>query len=316
MKKLLLTSAIVFIISIAQAQNLVPNYSFESFTSCPTATAQFNLIPPWQMPANTSSASSDYFNACNTNATADVPTNVAGSQNARTGVGYAGIYTYGSGVREYMQIQLSAPLIAGTVYNVEMYVSPAEEAGMAADAIGIHISTGAISGTGSYSPLPFIPQIVNPTNNIISDTTVWTLVSGSYTALGGENYITIGNFLNDANTNSLTFNSSGWSRGYYYIDDVSVAPASETLINENETTNSVAIFPNPFSAQTVLQTNTSLNNATLSVQNCMGQIVKQITNISGHTVILPREFLANGLYFITLTQDDKVITTKKVVITD
>lgn len=315
MKKLFLISTTVLIVTFTHGQNLVPNYSFENYVSCPTATAQLNLATPWVMPASTGTASSDFYNGCNLSGTAGVPSNAAGYQNANTGEGYAGIYTYGAGSsREYLQVQLSSSLIAGTVYSVEMYVSPSENAGIATDAIGIYISTGAISGIGSYNPLPYLPQISNPTNNIISDTTGWTLVSGYYTASGGENYITIGNFLDDASTNNLTFNSSGWARGYYWIDDVSISTA--TGINENQTSNSLTIFPNPFSTKTVLRTDNLLYNATLSVENSFGQTVKQIKNIFGQTVILSRDHLTTGLYFLSLTQDDKVITTKKILITD
>lgn len=78
----------------------------------------------------------------------------------------------------------------------------------------------------------------------------------------------------------------------------------------------VEIFPNPFSSQTVLQTVNPLHNATLTVYNSHGQAVKQIKNINGQTVILSRDNLASGLYFVHLTQDNKVIATKKILITD
>lgn len=115
MKKLFLISTTVLMSLVANGQNLVPNYSFENYTSCPTATAQFNLATPWDMPANTGGATTDFYNECNTTGTADVPLNVGGYQSAKTGIGYAGLYTYGAGVREYMQVQLSSSLIAGAV---------------------------------------------------------------------------------------------------------------------------------------------------------------------------------------------------------
>jgi hypothetical protein len=78
----------------------------------------------------------------------------------------------------------------------------------------------------------------------------------------------------------------------------------------------VTIFPNPFSTQTILQTDILLSNATLSVNNCLGQTIKQIKNISGNTVTLLRDNLASGLYYIHLMQGDKVISTNKLIITD
>ena len=76
------------------------------------------------------------------------------------------------------------------------------------------------------------------------------------------------------------------------------------------------IYPNPFSTQTTLQTDNPLNNATLTLFNSFGQKVKQIKNISGQTVTFYRDNLPNGLYFVRLTQDSKVIITKKLLITD
>jgi len=80
--------------------------------------------------------------------------------------------------------------------------------------------------------------------------------------------------------------------------------------------NRISVFPNPFTSQTTLQTDNLLYNATLTVYNSFGQTVREIKNIVGETVTLFRDNLPGGLYFIRLTQDNKVITTEKLVITD
>ena len=84
----------------------------------------------------------------------------------------------------------------------------------------------------------------------------------------------------------------------------------------NEKENEMNIYPNPFSSQTTLQTNRNLINATMTVYNFFGQMVKQIKNISGQKVILHRDDLPSGLYFIRLAQDNKIIAADKLVITD
>jgi hypothetical protein len=86
-------------------------------------------------------------------------------------------------------------------------------------------------------------------------------------------------------------------------------------INETKNNFTFSIFPNPFSAQTVFQIAVPLVNATLSVDNCFGQTVKEITNISGQTVTFYRDDLPCGLYFLRLTEDNKIYT-DKLVITD
>ena len=76
------------------------------------------------------------------------------------------------------------------------------------------------------------------------------------------------------------------------------------------------VYPNPFSSSTTLRTDNLLKNATLTVYNLCGQTVKQIKNISGQTVILSRDNLPSGLYFIRLTEENKIIAVDKLVITD
>lgn len=80
--------------------------------------------------------------------------------------------------------------------------------------------------------------------------------------------------------------------------------------------NFINIYPNPFCRQTILQADNQLTNAILTVDNCIGQTVKQILNISGQTVTLHRDNLPSGLYFVRLTQDNKVIATNKLLITN
>lgn len=88
------------------------------------------------------------------------------------------------------------------------------------------------------------------------------------------------------------------------------------ITNSNLYPNSFKVFPNPFSTQTTLQTDILLHNATFTVYNCFGQTVREITNISGNTATFFRDNLPSGLYFIRLTQDNKQIETKKLIITD
>ena len=90
------------------------------------------------------------------------------------------------------------------------------------------------------------------------------------------------------------------------------ATGLNNLVDETE----ITILPNPFSTQTVLQTDNPLNNATLTVDNIFGQTVAQIKNISGQTVVFSSDNLASGLYFVRLTEENKTIAVDKLVITD
>ena len=77
-----------------------------------------------------------------------------------------------------------------------------------------------------------------------------------------------------------------------------------------------AIYPNPFSGQTILRSDNSFHDATLIVHNSIGQRVKEVPNISGQTVILTQDNLQSGIYFIRLTEENKTTVFNKLIITD
>jgi len=87
-------------------------------------------------------------------------------------------------------------------------------------------------------------------------------------------------------------------------------------IQEMQFIQSINIYPNPFSSSTTLERDIIFKDAILTVYNSLGQQVKLIKNISGKTIILHRDNLQSGLYFIRLTEDNKIIATDKLVITD
>lgn len=89
-----------------------------------------------------------------------------------------------------------------------------------------------------------------------------------------------------------------------------------TVPVENKNNTTLLIYPNPFSSETTLQANENLKGVTLTVYNSYGQTVIQIKNISGQAITLHRDNLPSSLYFVRLTQDNQLITTNKLVITD
>lgn len=77
------------------------------------------------------------------------------------------------------------------------------------------------------------------------------------------------------------------------------------------------IFPNPFNRVTTVQIeNPENSNFTLTVYSSYGQIVKQIKNITGKTILLYRDNLPGGLYFLQLTQGNEITAIEKLLITD
>jgi gliding motility-associated-like protein len=232
------------------AQNLVLNPSFENYTSCPVSISQFNLcvdwISPWIITTDTCSTPDLYNSCCTTPASfggVGVPNNLAGYRPAHSGNGYAGFIAYsggpscmglGDGWREYVEGHLSSPLVAGQEYCVSFYVSLPYSATYAVKNMGVYFSNSVVTDSctaivGDVSNLPYTPQL-QYTGGFLSDTTGWTRLQWNYTATGGEQYLTIGNFNNDANTSYTCSNSSSLTGvtgyAYYFIDDVSVIPGA------------------------------------------------------------------------------------------
>ncbi|MFZ2205563.1 MAG: gliding motility-associated C-terminal domain-containing protein, partial [Minisyncoccia bacterium] len=216
----------------AYAQNLVSNPSFENFTSCPTGGGQINKAFPWFNPTfNTP----NYYNSCSINASISVPANQIGYQNPRTGNAYGELDVfYGTpNGRTYIETPLSDTLIKGKKYCVEFYVSLAEVSKYASSSIQVYFSKDSIYDYSTLYNLPYIAQFENISGNVISDTVNWILVSGTYIAGGGEKYMTIGNFKDDANTDTV---SVGLISMYclYYIDDISIVQFPEINAGADE----------------------------------------------------------------------------------
>ena len=204
------------------AQNLVPNPSFESYISCPTTLLhQIDRCNDWFNPTG---ATPDYYNSCSVSVYADIPLNIYGFQNERTaGNAYTGIslYSINPNDREYVEVKLTQSLVAGKKYCVTFYVSCADSSELATSRLGIYLSNDSALGYFSDT-LAFQPQVENMFGNIISDSVGWVKISGIYSAAGGEKFLTIGNFYDDAGTDTLRIKQGIYRYSYYFIDDVSL----------------------------------------------------------------------------------------------
>lgn len=219
------TLLIIFCLGISiigKAQNLVPNPSFESYTTCPSSGGEITFAFPWY--GVTSGGSTDYFNTCAPFGASSVPKHGGiGYQFPRTGNGYAGIWMFSSAtdIREYLQVQLTSPLSSGQCYQVVYYANLFNTMGYALSSVDGYFSTTAISSTGTGYVLNLSPQIKRFDLTAINDTVVWARISSIYLASGGEKYLTIGNFSDDLSIDTINTGSSYYG-SYYYIDDVSV----------------------------------------------------------------------------------------------
>lgn len=217
------------------SQNLVPNSSFESYSICPTGSGQISNSLNW---FDASWGTVDLYNSCYTTGSVnvDVPDNAFGSQQAYSGSGYAGLITTffsppDVNYREYVSVKLIQPLAAGQSYFISFRVSLAENSYYCTDEIQLALTVDSLKSDTSYI-IPFTPQL-SYSGPIITDKNSWVTVSGSYVANGGEQFLTIGNFHNDLESdtsfcgNGVTFSEI---TSYFYLDEVCLSMDSVCFV--------------------------------------------------------------------------------------
>lgn len=311
----------VFLISIfsiffihINAQNLVPNYSFEIADTCPYSSAQIYYAQPWQ--SATAISSSDYFNSCNL-AGSGVPTNFAGNQLAQNGNAYAGIVMYADPVgtcwREYIQAPLLNPLIASTCYKFICYISVSDNNKFSVSNLGAYFSSTAVS-TCTQCLMPFSPQINYFDAAGIGNSSSWYKVESVFQASGGEQFITIGNFNADEFTTTFIVNTgpSVSDFAYYYIDSISLTQVVCPInigINENENFH-FDLYPNPVNEKLVIQID-NFESTTASIYNIIGELIfsQQIKN---EKTEIDLTSISNGIYFVKVINEERSIT-KRIV---
>lgn len=304
---------ILMICAICKGQNLITNGDFEQYSGCPSSFSQIDSAISWFNPTvgQGVGGTPDYYNICHTGPLVGVPTNNSGYQAAHSGVAYAGLScAYISpypDYREYIETGLTTPLVANSCYYFTMYVSLADESKMTTDDIGIYFSDTLISGITNFNALPYVPQLIN-TTGFITNTVGWTLVSGYYTALGGESFLIIGNFNDSANTTVQVVNSSVAGPPYFYVDDVTLTVC--TSLEEQNLNAEIKIYPNPV-------------NDKISISSTGNELVEFVLYDISARKIISQSFinstfinssqLAKGLYVYEVRNANRVIMKGKIL---
>jgi hypothetical protein len=236
---------IVFILSnlFLSGQNLVPNPSFEIYTACPSGDFQIELATPWFSPntATTSAGSkATYLNTCATDPNLQVPYfNGLDYRQPITGDACAGnlySYTTGTDYRKYITANLNSTLLNSNYYYISFYIGTALRGfRYATNNIAALISSAIPYNSNPNAVLNYTPQIIKYGNPVLNDTSGWIKIDGIYLANGTENYITIGNFKDDNNTDTV-YLGKGYFNAAYYLEDVSVINISTPQWQYRDTT--------------------------------------------------------------------------------
>lgn len=86
-----------------------------------------------------------------------------------------------------------------------------------------------------------------------------------------------------------------------------------SIKSEKNNTQIIRISPNPFSEYTKLRTSKILNNAKLYVYNTYGQKVRELIQLQGDEIIIQRENLNPGLYYLQILEEEEVWNARVVV---
>jgi hypothetical protein len=215
--------------SITAQVNLVLNPSFEQHTQCPNSISQISYCNNWGDGAVNSTC--DYFSALNCTGNFAPPLIRFGGpliwyQKPLSGKSFAGFIpfynSWGSSFHtEFLQGAFNSVLTVNKLYYVEFYINYAVDQEYFIHDIAALITD--TTGLVDHNNLQFYhPQILPLQNKIYRDTTNWMRINGYYTAHGGENYITIGNYTPYGQELKDSLNSYVSSEAYYFIDSVGI----------------------------------------------------------------------------------------------
>lgn len=215
-------------------------------------------------------------------------------------------------MKEYIYQHLNQPLQAGKVYCLSFYVNRSERTEYAVKQIGAYFSSSLSSTVGNMY-INANPQVVS--NVFVVDTIQWIEIQGCFTANGGEQYITIGNFNSNTNTDTLNLGTnnpiSGWPlTSYYYIDDVTLIDQSTVGVRDmNDELGVMSVYPNP--ANDVLNIDLGIvkENTEIKITDLIGRKIL-VTEYKSQIDI---SFLEKGIYFISIQQDSKTLGVKNII---
>ena len=220
-----------------EAQNLVPNPSFELKDTCPYTIGFQEGDKPLQW--ERWSQSPDYFSACVPGTGVDSLVGVAlngfGFQYALDGDAYVGMYAYSlsTNFREYVGSQLLEPLEVGETYNLSFFTNVAFGGSYwapiwACNNMGMLFTMQPNVWTDTDQPEFGLRNHAHlHSTTVISDTANWTLVSGSFVADSAYQYMVMGNFFSDSLTDTLHVIPGVSLGAYYFVDGVCVTKAGQ-----------------------------------------------------------------------------------------
>lgn len=306
----------LFLLSLwTHAQNLVPNPSFED-TACTFIAGDETYFEAahWYNPND---ATPDYYGIepipdCVPSIFAAVP--YGEWQLPHSGSKMVAIFAamLDGCSREYLQIELYNPLILDSTYCVSFFVSLSNRSQACTDCMGIYFSENEFLNLTDHCEFGVFPQIANPYGVLLDDTLGWTEISGIYTAVGDERYLTIGNLLGDEDCmiEPVNGNDPTMDIAYYFIDDVNVTPCPVITSNDNfNNRDNLSVYPVP-----ARETLSVLGNETgiLRIYDIAGHMLYSASKTQKEIQINISE-MASGVYLLQFNSRSGHLINRKII---
>jgi len=257
MKRILILFILIINLTSFAQTNLVPNPSFEEIDSIPLYNSSgeiydYNFLPKYwfnPVPCGFELYWNSLLNYVDTipglgYGPYSIPQNAWTYTFPKDGNAYSSFCPFVpnfnplyQGNRNYLEVMLNQPLLAYHKYCLCFFISFPDSCYKAIDEIGAYFSSSQlyIPNTGQIVPCYFLlnPQIISPSGYFFNKRNKWEFVSGSFYSNGGEQYMTIGNFKSDTNTNYVYVpdSSSNSGNAWYNIDLVTLIECSSNIID-------------------------------------------------------------------------------------
>jgi OmpA-OmpF porin, OOP family len=221
-----------------QAQNLVPNASFEQVAeeTKEKDIKSFGLVNDVTLGwSGATAVSPDLFMVRDKESKVTAPCNEYGYQEPQDGDFYVGFRAYSKSPklkRSYLQVQLTEKLEKNQMYCVSFDISLADLSRYAVPDIGAILSDRKFE-RGGDAPIVQTPDVLHKSNKTMIYMDGWETVCGTFTGTGEEEYLILGCFGGDASideekvsrptVNGECFTGKAQQpQAYYYVENVKV----------------------------------------------------------------------------------------------
>jgi len=215
--RLVVLAVTFLLVNYSYSQNIIPNSGFDDLHSGK------HSIYPW-----TKINTIDFFleTKSGKTSTSNIQDKNFIPRKARSSPAYIGMRVK-SDYREFLQIKLPAPMIANHKYVFEMHVINSSYSSHYLRSIGVAFSERKYAYASDIIVMRFRPQIeFCEKNGIKSETDDWRQLTATYVAVGGEKFLTIGNFSEKKKDRLSGKKFSVFPKpqkeAYIYIDDISL----------------------------------------------------------------------------------------------